>query len=354
MISESKKEIDQLINQIKNSSYGLDIKELYKYRSEIFSGLYQIDFQHILKLLLNKPCPDNELDMQRELISLSLHKDVNIKGSDIIISLHSLYHHFYILIKLINENQIITALTSSSQTKNEQGIWAPTEEFIKQSTELFEKIILNFSHIIGVDKFYGIHFLIVKSLSERNVIDRGSLLKTALCIPGHSENIDHILTIQAQIIESCLDSGAILETSPTNPNIYRLTPLIINLLIKKGSLHQQILEVQLSYSEDSTSSIEFAIDNDLKLSHFSLAYCLLNLDITVEFLKSLIENIGLDLNLPLNLNNIKSFVTVNKMEFSEYVNTIAFQEYEKKYFNNNGNLIHSLVKLNKYDVGSRI
>ena len=99
MISESKKEIDQLINQIKNSSYGLDIKELYKYRSEIFSGLYQIDFQHILKLLLNKPCPDNELDMQRELISLSLHKDVNIKGSDIIISLHSLYHHFYILIK---------------------------------------------------------------------------------------------------------------------------------------------------------------------------------------------------------------------------------------------------------------
>ena len=93
MMTKYKQEIEKLARETENGSYDIDIEKIYQYRDEIYNEEYQIDFQHILKLLLIKRFSDTQLSMQRELIKLSLNKDININAPHMHIDLHNLYHH---------------------------------------------------------------------------------------------------------------------------------------------------------------------------------------------------------------------------------------------------------------------
>lgn len=251
----------------------------------------------------------------------------------------------------INQEQFLSAFSTSSMHQDASGRFSHSEEYIKLAIELIEIVNQKFSNIIDVSAIYSLDISIVKLIAERGVIDNHTMLKIALKVSNYEDDyLTYALPIQTNIIKSCLTKGISLKDFSINElNIIKIHFSILNLLTEEG-LHPNALEIRQIHESKNTKNLELAIDNNLKLSPFSLIYCLFNEDISTDFLKSLIDNIEIQINDSLSLDAIESSVMFNGANFKEFINTNIFAEYEKTLFSDHGTLLHLLVKLNKYEL----
>ncbi len=251
----------------------------------------------------------------------------------------------------VNQEQFLSAFSTSSMHQDASGRFSHSEEYIKLAIELIEIVNQKFSNIIDVSAIYSLDISIVKLIAERGVIDNHTMLKIALKVSNYEDDyLTYALPIQTNIIKSCLTKGISLKDFSINElNIIKIHFSILNLLTEEG-LHPNALEIRQIHESKNTKNLELAIDNNLKLSPFSLIYCLFNEDISTDFLKSLIDNIEIQINDSLSLDAIESSVMFNGANFKEFINTNIFAEYEKMLFSDHGTLLHLLVKLNKYEL----
>ena len=253
--------------------------------------------------------------------------------------------------KSISQEQFLNAFSYQDSYDR----YFPYEKYTQLAAELIEIVNQKLSDTIDVNAIYNPDISIVKLLAERELIDNRAMLKIALKTNKYSADyLTYTLPIQAKIIESCIDRGLNLKDfSIDELNIVDIHFSILKLLSEKG-LHPQALEIRQAHKNEGTEIIELAINNNLKLSSFSLIYCLFfKEDMNFDFLKSLINSTEIQINHSLSLDEIESFVTFKKHNFREYIQTnqaCTFTIFEKEKFNDGSTLLHLLTKLNKYEL----
>ena len=252
---------------------------------------------------------------------------------------------------LINQEQFVSVFSGSTRYQDANGRFSLSEEYLQLAIELIEIVNQEFSNTIDVSAIYSLDISIVRLLAERGAVNNHTMLKIVLKVSNYDDDyLTYILPIQTKIIKSCLTKGANLKDfSIDELNIINIHFSILKLLTEEG-LHPQALEIRQTHEDRNTKSLELAIDNNLKLSPFSLIYCLLKKDINLDFLKSLINNIEIQINDSLSLDSIASSVMFKGNNFKEYISANLFMEYEKAQFADHGSLLHLLVKLNKYEL----